>query len=343
MIVVNPNRSETRQQDLKEHDQCLKDTKASGKKRDWKGYKIKSLAVAAAYALYEELERYAQRIEECGSWLKFAICPAGHHKYLIKACFCRCRLCVMCQWRKSLVIFSQLMNILHLYFERYKTDIPMLLTLTVPNIPASELKDRLDLMQTAWVKMTKRRPLRRAVRGWFRALEVTYNEDRDDYHPHFHVLLIVPAAYFIKARGLYIERDNWLKMWQESMGMPEITQVDIRTVKKSSKKDAKAAVCAEVGKYATKPKDYVKRLSDGSYEADSEVVQVLHYALRNRRLVAYGGALKAIKKELKLVDVENADLVKIEGEDKECHCPICQSTLIETIYRWKLGLKDYAM
>ena len=337
---MNVIKKETRQQALR-GEKCLDDRKASGKQRDWKGYKLKSLAIAAAYALYEELEKYAQRIGECGSWLKFAVCPEGHHKFLIQACFCRCRLCIMCQWRKSLVIYHQLITILHRHMEQYKTDVPMLLTLTVPNVPAYELKDRLSLMYQAWNRMSCRRPFKRAVRGWFRALEVTYNADRDDYHPHFHVLLIVPAAYFKRSRGIYIERDDWLKMWKESTGIPEITQVDIRTVKKRSKKDALPAICAEVGKYATKVADYVKRLLDGSYEANAEVVQVLHYALKHRRLVAYGGYLKAIKKELKLVDVENADLVTVEGEDKACHCPICQSTLIETIYRWQLGLKDY--
>jgi plasmid rolling circle replication initiator protein Rep len=231
--------------------------------------------------------------------------------------------------------------ILHKHLEQYKTDVPVLLTLTVPNVTAFELKDRLDLMYTAWGKMSRRMPFRRAVRGWFRALEVTYNADREDYHPHFHVLLIVPKNYFDKRYVLYIERDDWLGMWQRAMRMSEITQVDIRKVKKRSKKDAIASLCAEVGKYATKPSDYLRMRKDGSYEAESEVVRSLHYALRNRRLVAYGGVLKAIKQELKLVDVENADLVKIEEEDKVCHCPICQSTLIETIYRWRLGLKEY--
>lgn len=337
---MNTIKDKIKQQDLKK-EKYLDDRKESGKKRDWAGYKLKSLAVAAAYAQFKELEKYADKISECGSWLKFAVCPEGHCKYLIQASFCRSRLCIMCQKRKSLVIFHQLLAVLHQHLKQYKTDVPMLLTLTVPNVKESDLKDRLNLMQKAWHKMSNRMPFRKSVRGWFRALEVTYNAERNDYHPHFHVLLMVPGNYFRKKYGLYIKRDDWLKMWQEAMAMSEITQVDIRTVKKRSKKDAKASLCAEVGKYATKPQNYVKRLPDGSYEAKSEVIQTLHYALRRRRLVAYGGSLKANQEELKLVDVENADLVTVEGEDKVCHCPICQSTLIDTVYNWCLGLKAY--
>ena len=52
------------------------------------------------------------------------------------------------------------------------------------------------------------------MRSWFRSLEVTYNKDRDDYHPHFHALLMVPHHYFYKDRGLYIPHEKWLDLWK---------------------------------------------------------------------------------------------------------------------------------
>ena len=69
------------------------------------------------------------------------------------------------------------------------------------------------------------------MRSWFRSLEVTYNKDRDDYHPHFHALLMVPHHYFYKDRGLYIPHEKWLDLWKKSMRDDRITQVDIRKVK----------------------------------------------------------------------------------------------------------------
>src|SRR5699024_6080063 len=60
-------------------------------------------------------------------------------------------------------------------------------------------------------------------------LEVTYNKDRDDYHPHFHVVLAVNKSYFTD-KNYYINRNRWLELWQQSTKNPLITQVDVRRV-----------------------------------------------------------------------------------------------------------------
>lgn len=310
-------------------------------KRDWQKYKMQSIAIAGAYKILDDLKKYAYQIADCGAWLKFTACPKGHEKRLIQASFCRCRLCVTCQWRKSLAMFHQVITLIHAHRERYKSDIPLLLTLTVPNMGKDKLADELDNMQLAFKKLMKRRNVKRAARSWFRGLEITYNPDRQDYHPHYHVLLMVPKAYFDHKRGLYIDRDQWLTMWQEVTGLPAITQVDIRRVKKQSKKKALEAVTAEVAKYATKPSSYVKRLASGDFEADSKVIETLHWALKGRRLVAFGGLFAKLRKELHLKDVEDTDLVNITDDQQACQCSVCQSTLVDELYKWHIGAKQY--
>ena len=310
-------------------------------KRDWRRYKLQSLAVAKAFGFFEELTKYANKIYSCGSYLKFSCCPQGHDKRLIQAYFCRSRLCVTCQWRKSLAVFAQLITLIHNHKGKYKSDIPLLLTLTVPNVRADNLRHSIDNMQQAFKKVMMRRGVKRAVRSWFRGLEITYNDKQDSYHPHFHVLLIVPGAYFKRERGLYIGRDTWLAMWREATGILEITQVDVRRVRKQSKRKPIEAITAEVAKYATKPASYVKRTLKGDFEASGEVVRTLHYALRNRRLVAYGGLFAKMRKELRLEDVEKADLVHITDEQQGCQCSICKSDLVDEIYKWNLGVGNY--
>ena len=310
-------------------------------KRKWRDYKLKSLAIAKTFSFFEELKKHANQISECGSWLKFSSCPKGHQKKLLKASFCRQRMCVTCQWRKSLAMFHQVITLIHANKERYKSDIPLLLTLTVPNSKKDGLRKTIDNMQHSFSKLMQRRGVERAVRSWFRSLEVTYNEKNDDYHPHFHVLLMVPESYFKRDRGLYIDRDDWLKMWQESTGIGEITQVDIRRVRKRGRKGTLESITAEVAKYATKPSDYVKKRSDGEYEADSEVSMTLREVLFKRRLTAFGGLFAKLRKELKLKDVEQSDLVNITETPTECKCSVCQSTLVEELYRWHRGLRNY--
>ena len=310
-------------------------------KRDWRKYKRQSLAISRAYRIFDELKRYAGRVEECGAYLKFKVCVSGHEKRLIQASFCRCRLCVMCQWRKSLAMYHQVITLVHAHKNRYKSDIPLLLTLTVPNVAGEELSSCLDDMQVAFRKLMDRRGVKRAVRSWFRGLEVTYNRERRDYHPHYHVLLLVPDGYFKYERGLYIERDCWLELWQESTGNDEITQVDVRRVKKRSHKGGIESVSAEVSKYATKPSSYVRKLSGGEFEADSVVVETLHKALKGRRLVGFGGLFTKLRKELRMADVENADLINIADEEADCRCLVCQSVLVEELYKWHIGAREY--
>lgn len=321
--------------------EILSDFSKSGLNRDWKRYKDQSLAVSAAYFPLQELMKYGEKLFSCGSYLHFKACPHGHIKKLVEAYFCRARGCPMCQWRKSLVMFHQVLELIHAHKAKYKSDIPLLLTLTVPNVSSAELKLMLDKMQKSWKKLSERKKFSQAIRSWFRSLEVTYNDKTNTFHPHFHILLLVPLHYFTRERGLYIHRDEWLSMWQEVTGLPEITQVDIRRVRKKSSRKPLEAIAAEVAKYATKPSSYIKESPEGLFEASGSVVETLHYALKGRRLVAFGGLFIDLRKALKQVDVEEADLVQITDEEKPCLCSICQSGLIDELYRWYSGIRQY--
>lgn len=308
-------------------------------KRNWRKYKLQSLAISEAYRKIGK-DKTSRLIFECGSWLRFSSCPKGHHKRLISTTFCKKRLCVMCQWRKSLAMYHQIFMLIHAHRERYKSDIPLLLTLTVPNVGEDRLRKSIEDLQYAFSKFIKRTPFKNAVRSWFRSLEVTYNPERKDYHPHYHVLLLVPKNYFDHERGLYIDRDDWLNMWQEATEMPEITQVDIRKVRKRKKGDIEG-ISAEVGKYATKPSSYLIKDNTGDYMANPVVIDTLDQAMHGRRLVAFGGLFTKLRKELKLKDIEQSNLVNITEQEQSCTCPICQTTLQEELYRWNIGMRGY--
>ena len=321
----------------------LRDFKQSGKERPWRKNKLLSSAVSNAYLLLSQLRQYGTVIASCGNNLKFGSCAIVEHgKKLIEAYFCKARLCVMCQWRKSLVIRKQVLELVHWHREKYSTDIPLLLTLTVINVPGDELGRTVDLMNVAWQRLVKRKVIKRSVRSWFRSLEITYNQERQDFHPHFHVLLMVPGSYFDMRRDFYIPQQEWLRLWKASMRDDRITQVDIRTIK-ARKVGTLESMAAEVAKYATKPSSYVGKRSDGTLEASPLIVEDLHYALKGRRLIGFGGLFKQIREEKKMVDVEEADLIHIDedGVVKECSCKICGSTLLEELYRWEIGLRQY--
>lgn len=60
----------------------------------------------------------------------------------------------------------------------------------------------------------QRKEVKQVVKGYARKLEITNNEERDDYHPHFHVLIAGNKSYF-NDKDNYIPRDRWFELWQQ--------------------------------------------------------------------------------------------------------------------------------
>jgi plasmid rolling circle replication initiator protein Rep len=314
----------------------LNDFKQNGKKRPWDKNKSYSCAVEKAYLSLPGLEHYGEKIAGCGNWLRMAVCPnLKHGGVLKKASFCRVRGCIMCQWRRSLVVKKQLVELVKEHRKEYLTDVPVLFTATVVNEDGERLSPGIDDMTAAWKRLMELKPVKGITHSWFRSLEITYSEGRDDYHPHFHALLMVPQNYFYKIRGLYIPRDEWLRMWQQSMRDDRITQVDIRTLQCRTEAELEASI-GEVAKYMTKPSSYIFENELGKKEANPKVVETMHYATKGRRLIGFGGYFNKIRKAKKMVDVEKADLVDVDGEgiEAKCHCKICQQEMIDKIYDW---------
>src|SRR5262252_348207 len=104
-----------------------------------------------------------------------------------------------------------------------------------------------------------------AVRHSFRALEVTCPRP-GQFHPHFHVLLVVPAAYLESDSPLYITHAEWAGLWRAALGADGHRVVDIRVTEKPG----------EVVKYVTKPGGYLE-LTGEQWRCDSSILETLHY------------------------------------------------------------------
>jgi plasmid rolling circle replication initiator protein Rep len=181
----------------------------------------------------------------------------------------------------------------------------------------------------------KRRNIKRAVHGFFRALEVTRNDEHDTYHPHFHCVLAVNPSYF-NSRD-YIQQSEWLQLWRDAYGDQSITQVDVRKAKpKKSTFDELGnlvsndlgSVVAEVAKYTVKSSDYI---FPNDPEKTDRVINILAGALKSRRLVQYGGIFKKLHKELNLSDPEDGDLINVTDE---LHPALAHIILT---YSWSIG------
>ena len=289
-------------------------------KFNWAKKKRKNEAVAPH--ITECSEKRMEVIAACGARLEFAVGADGSKK-LYRAMLCHHPLCPICKARRSIKIFHELKAICT-EARRQRPACPFaMLTLTVPNVTDADLSKTITHMMQSFDRMFRRAEVKKVMVGFFRSLEVTYNKERDDYHPHYHVILMLQGGYFT-SKG-YIKRDRWLELWQEATRQPEITQVDIRRIKPNKKRKGSesdptgdlAGAAAEAGKYATKDGDYVAEDAEtGALTADPKVIAVLCRCLKGRRLAAYGGLLKTIRAEMKLEESED-DLIKLDPNETD--------------------------
>ena len=360
--------------------EILLDKTKSGRERPWKTHKTNSQHLSDSF---ERLKKHnkAEKVCNCGSSLKFNVCPEGHEKKLTWANFCRVRLCPMCSWRRSLLVAHQLKQVAHEAVKRQPLRW-LFLTLTVRNCAAADIDKTITDMTKSWKRLSERKQFKNAVVGWFRAFEITRNTFEDTYHPHYHVLLGVQPSYF-RNKDKYLKTEDWTKLWRESLQIDYDPIVDIRIVKQKRNIDKEVRILedkgihiqadgslvdsqlsgsavAELAKYSTKSEDYivynryrqkqngkeVQVLPDLRYGIDinktDEVVSVLDSSLSRRRLLAYGGLLKDVWNELQLEDVEEDTADLVHADDdSSCPCSVCGSNMLEELYTWIPAVKNY--
>lgn len=298
--------------------------KCGEKEKPWRPKKIRSLKLADSFFRLGEDKR-GMRIRSCGSQLAFAVNGETGEKKLHAADFCRERLCPMCAWRKSLKCFHQVSRVMNAAQAEQPILVPTFLTLTLRNCSANELVETLDVLFQGWHRLINNNRIKRVVKGWFRALEITYNKSSDTFHPHIHAILMMDKDYF-KNKD-YMQTSDWVRLWRKVMRLDYDPICDIRKIRGGKK------AIKEVAKYTVKDSDFIsndEKLTD-------KLVNILSKALRNRRLYAYGGLLKDIAKRLGAERPDEGDLVHID-EDGNLRNDIEQMIIV---YRWNMGLSNY--
>lgn len=320
----------------KEKNKVLKDVKADGKERPWKEKKLKTLELAE---IYKEigLDNKAFRVRYCSCQLAFKVNNETGEKKLDSMISCQVRLCPMCNWRRSLKIYGQTSKVMNKALEDKEYRF-LFLTLTCENVVDKDLSKTIDKLFHAFKKLSERKVVKQSVKGWFRALEVIHNLDRqsksyDTYHPHFHVILMVNKSYF-NDPNYYISQKEWTSLWKSCLKVDYTPIVHITAFKTGTKKETAKSV-AEAAKYTVKDEEY---LIPQDKELSKETVVTLDSALANRRLIAFGGELRDIHKKLNLDDAVDGDLVNTDNEDEKLREDIKYH--IE-IYDWNIGYNQY--
>lgn len=221
-------------------------------------------------------ENTLKLIKECNTFMMMVADKSLEKKKQHKGNTCKNRFCPICAWKKSRKDALAL-SVMMAYLKQEENKEFIFLTLTAPNVLAEELEGEIMDYNQSFQRLMQRKEVRKIAKGYVRKLEVTYNEERNDYHPHFHVLIAVNKSYFTD-KDYYISRDRWLELWQEVTKNPLITQVDVRKVRNG--RDDKVY---EIAKYSAKDSDYL---------INQEVFEVFYKALKGKRLIVFSGLFK---------------------------------------------------
>ena len=233
-------------------------------------------------------EASLELIEDCNTFMMFVGDETMSKTKQHKGNSCKNRFCPVCAWRKAkkdALALSVMME--YIKAEHQKEFI--FLTLTAPNVPAAELNEEIRDYNKAFKRLMERKEVKKIVKGYARKLEITYNEERDDYHPHFHVLIAVDKSYFNNKR-VYIKRDRWLDLWKEATKNPLITQVDVRKLRQDSNKEI-----SEVAKYGAKDSDYL---------VNEDIFGVFYKSLKGKQIIVYSGLFKEAMKLFKAGELD---------------------------------------
>ena len=302
--------------------EVLEDKSATGRVRPWSEHKMENrelveiLQVARSFDSSVISDSRLLAVQECASWLKFADQFDGSRR-LAHANFCRLRLCPMCAWRRSLKLFAQVSKITDAILADKNARF-VFVTLTVRNVAGSELRDTIKQMNDGFKYLVQDRKgitasagLRKNLLGYMKAVEVTYNVERNDFHPHIHCIFEVSPSYFTgkSSGGGYLTHSDWRLMWQSVMKLDYEPQVNVKAIKGNGSK-----AVAEIAKYPVKM-DGLLKIKDKELAAKALIE--LKAAIHNCRFVTFGGDFREYKRRLALDDVENGDLVHIETDSRE--------------------------
>lgn len=299
---------------------------------------------AAAYAAPALMGR-ANRMAHCSENIIIEHNSATGENRVAHAALCRDRLCPLCSWRLAVKRTAEMQRTIDALLAQapYKG---VMLTLTVKNCRREELRNTIRAISQAFSRLRKHRAWAREIVGYARSIEITYNPARDEYHPHIHALLLVPATYTANT----ITQAQFAAMWQTAANLPYTPIVDVRftyskdagepqdtdeeriedALVQTDEIPAMRDGIIEATKYALKPSALRRIL------ADEELADIA-LQLAGHRLIAYGGAIKGARAALGYTDAD-----KPADEIDDIAIPAEGETALHRLaYKWSTETQEY--
>lgn len=254
------------------------------------------------------LEKEYEALSNCGSWLLFRDYYTLPDKpKMIAGCTCKkhllCGLCAIRRTGKCLAIYSA--KIKEVVANSEVTLEQMMITFTVKN--GTDLAERFEHLVTSMRALIQKRTnslkknpktdtVLKHVSSAVYTYEVTYNEESGEFHPHIHMVALLPEGSVkftettVKGKRCFVPWDfknSLIEDWKRITGDSKI--IDVRKIEES-KLDGQAhgdnsltKAIIETFKYAVKVADHEMPIQIAIYEA-----------LKGRRLIGSFGSLRGV-------------------------------------------------
>lgn len=254
----------------------------------------KKLMMSDFIEFMEDKNLKLDRLKECGNFIKFQSSEDKTKFILAGGNFCNNRFCPFCSWLKAKRTAFELLELIKVveYTEKLAF---IFITLTVPNVSREKLREEIECFNKSFKRLFETKEFKAFNKGFVRKLEITYNEERNDYHPHFHLVVAVNKSYFTSRD--YMSKRRLLELWQRATRNPNITQVDIKPCRMDTIKQV-----MELATYSAKQGDLYssKEVFDGFYEG-----------LFRKKLLVYNGIFKEYKKKIDIGEVDPTQVIEL--------------------------------
>lgn len=254
----------------------------------------KKLLMSDFIEFMEDKNLKLDRLKECGNFIKFQASEDKTKFILAGGNFCNNRFCPFCSWLKAKRTAFELLELIKVveYTEKLAF---IFITLTVPNVSREKLREEIECFNKSFKRLFETKEFKAFNKGFIRKLEITYNEERNDYHPHFHLVVAVNKSYFTSRD--YMSKRRLLELWQRATRNPNITQVDIKPCRMDTIKQV-----MELATYSAKQGDLYssKEVFDGFYEG-----------LFRKKLLVYNGIFKEYKKKIDIGEVDPTQVIEL--------------------------------
>lgn len=286
--------------------------------RRWTEKKQLAFAIAKKLAA-AGYEGRAERMKECSDIIEYSYCRdcGGYHVH--RANLCRDRFCPVCSWRLSLQRFGEMRRVLIALAQGYPEADFSLVTLTVKNCHVQDLDKTMKRMSAAWNQVNNRVIMKRDVKGWARSVELTYNAESREVHPHFHILVMWEG----KEHGDDLRR-AWIDCARQKKLTAEIQCQNAKLIGADGDDTELVGAILETYKYNIKGSTLDAM---PLFEFRAVADQWAH-----KRLLAFGGKIA------EYVKVCEAELEAIKDDEDTLTCSDCLSHSIEKlVYKWSFG------